>query len=243
MAPKRKMDEDVEGKESKRPKKGFSVGPANLPDGTYRRKGERDLLRENCREPGYHADTRSIVIKIKADLIHKAKLKKSYEKIKARELASGPVKSIYETQESNERTHDAAAGAGDSSKPADGPAGLELHPDRQAMVAQGEVEQLEREQARARRGGRETQEAEEKQDSRPHGRRQRRAKPYPFAREEDAAQRRIAEAKAREKLRQMKEKERADMARAKRPDRSGRRRLGRESKVLLDKVKRLVATD
>ncbi|EEQ28854.1 conserved hypothetical protein [Microsporum canis CBS 113480] len=221
MAPKRKMDEDVEGKESKRPKKGFSVGPANLPDGTYRRK----------------------VIKIKADLIHKAKLKKSYEKIKARELASGPVKSIYETQESNERTHDAAAGAGDSSKPADGPAGLELHPDRQAMVAQGEVEQLEREQARARRGGRETQEAEEKQDSRPHGRRQRRAKPYPFAREEDAAQRRIAEAKAREKLRQMKEKERADMARAKRPDRSGRRRLGRESKVLLDKVKRLVATD
>ncbi|KAM5471881.1 hypothetical protein MauCBS54593_003287 [Microsporum audouinii] len=221
MAPKRKMDEDVEGKESKRPKKGFSVGPANLPDGTYRRK----------------------VIKIKADLIHKAKLKKSYEKIKARELASGPVKSVYETQESNERTHDEAAGAGDSSKPADGPAGLELHPDRQAMVAQSEVEQLEREQARARRGGRETQEAEEKQDNRPHGRRQRRAKPYPFAREEDAAQRRIAEAKAREKLRQMKEKERADMARAKRPDRSGRRRLGRESKVLLDKVKRLVATD
>jgi hypothetical protein len=40
-------------------KKGFSVGPANLPDGTYRRK----------------------VTKIKKNLIHKAKVKKQYSKI------------------------------------------------------------------------------------------------------------------------------------------------------------------
>ncbi len=44
MAPKRPHDEHdtdggVEGRE-KRQKKGFSVGPANLPDGTYRRKGK-----------------------------------------------------------------------------------------------------------------------------------------------------------------------------------------------------------
>ncbi|KAI5284581.1 hypothetical protein KEM52_002846, partial [Ascosphaera acerosa] len=38
-------------REGKRKGKGFSVGPANLPDGTYRRK----------------------VTKIKEDLIHKAK--------------------------------------------------------------------------------------------------------------------------------------------------------------------------
>ncbi|EFR01390.1 hypothetical protein MGYG_04397 [Nannizzia gypsea CBS 118893] len=232
MAPKRKVDGDGEGKEQKRPKKGFSVGPANLPDGTYRRK----------------------VIKIKADLIHKAKLKKSYEKIKARELAAAPVRSVYETQEANEESHDEAAAAEqDSSKPAREPAGLELHPDRQAMVdSHSEHHDLLRgEGARSRRRGEadEMQQQEKDEDSRPGGsggsggRRQRRAKPYPFAREEDAAQKRIREAKARAELRRMKEKERADMARAKRPDQFGKRRLGRESKVLLDKVKRLVAAD
>lgn len=43
MAPKRKTDDgegDGEARQQKRAKKGFSVGPANLPDGTYRRKGE-----------------------------------------------------------------------------------------------------------------------------------------------------------------------------------------------------------
>ncbi|KIW73792.1 hypothetical protein PV04_01882 [Phialophora macrospora] len=53
-------------------RKGFSVGPANLPDGTYRRKTQ----------------------KIKNDLIQKAKVKKAYAKVKAQEetthaLASG----------------------------------------------------------------------------------------------------------------------------------------------------------
>ncbi|KAK2861268.1 hypothetical protein FQN49_004376 [Arthroderma sp. PD_2] len=224
MASKRKIDDSHEtAKESKRPKQGFSVGPANLPDGTYRRK----------------------VIKIKADLIHKAKLKKSYEKIKARELASAPVKSIYETQESNEND-DEGDGEADS-KPAEEPAGLELHPDRQAMVASHE-EQLERPERPSRPRssrwqGRNAQDEHGDEDGRPHGRRQRRAKPYPFTREEDAAQKRIEEAKAREKLRLAREKERAAMTRAKKPDQFGKRRLGRESKVLLDKVKRLVGTE
>lgn len=47
-------------------RKSFSVGPANLPDGTYRRKTQ----------------------KIKADLIQKAKVKKAYAKIKAQEEAN-----------------------------------------------------------------------------------------------------------------------------------------------------------
>ncbi|DAA77249.1 TPA_exp: Uncharacterized protein A8136_6509 [Trichophyton benhamiae CBS 112371] len=229
MAPKRKMDDgEGEAPQQKRAKKGFSVGPANLPDGTYRRK----------------------VIKIKADLIHKAKLKKSYEKIKARELAAAPVKSVYETQDdANEDSHaEAAAAKQDSSKPADRPAGLELHPDRQAMVdSHSEQDRLRGEGARARARRRDEKQQETDEDGRPggsgSGRRQRRAKPYPFAREENAAQKRIAEAKARAELWRMKQKERADMARAKRPDQFGKRRLGRESKVLLDKVKRLVAAD
>ena len=42
MAPKRPRplaEHDPSVPEPKKPKKGFSVGPANLPDGTYRRKG------------------------------------------------------------------------------------------------------------------------------------------------------------------------------------------------------------
>ena len=40
MAPKRKYEDPETGAEpSKKPKKGFQIGPDNLPDGTYRRKG------------------------------------------------------------------------------------------------------------------------------------------------------------------------------------------------------------
>lgn len=59
MSEKRKRDGD-DGGEKKRPKKGFQVGPANLPDGVHRRK----------------------VQKIKADLIEKAKIRKEYGKLK-----------------------------------------------------------------------------------------------------------------------------------------------------------------
>jgi len=38
MAQKR-PHEDAEGRPAKKQRKGFSVGPANLPDGTYKRKG------------------------------------------------------------------------------------------------------------------------------------------------------------------------------------------------------------
>lgn len=49
MATKRKQDQldaqDLEG--AKKVKKGFTVGPANLPDGTYRRKG-RQVTKVSC---------------------------------------------------------------------------------------------------------------------------------------------------------------------------------------------------
>ncbi|ETS82606.1 hypothetical protein PFICI_04482 [Pestalotiopsis fici W106-1] len=64
MAPKRPLDAS-DARDSKKARKGgFRVGPDNLPDGPWRRK----------------------VTKIKKDLIQKAKLKKAYKKIKAREL-------------------------------------------------------------------------------------------------------------------------------------------------------------
>ncbi|KAK5053069.1 hypothetical protein LTR84_002043 [Exophiala bonariae] len=65
MSSKRPREETAaEGKPQKKQKStGFSVGPANLPDGTYRRKTQ----------------------KIKKDLIAKAKVKKAYAKVKAQE--------------------------------------------------------------------------------------------------------------------------------------------------------------
>lgn len=39
MAEKRRRDDAAAASQPAKKKKGFSVGPANLPDGTYRRKG------------------------------------------------------------------------------------------------------------------------------------------------------------------------------------------------------------
>ena len=49
MAPKRKQTEaehDHPETQAQRFKKGFSVGPANLPDGTHRRKGDISVPRK-----------------------------------------------------------------------------------------------------------------------------------------------------------------------------------------------------
>jgi hypothetical protein len=41
MAPKRPIEDDAVAPQSKKHRTGFKVGPDNLPDGTYRRKGKR----------------------------------------------------------------------------------------------------------------------------------------------------------------------------------------------------------
>ncbi|KAA6408518.1 MAG: hypothetical protein FRX48_07600 [Lasallia pustulata] len=183
---------------TKKPKKAFSVGPANLPDGTYRRK----------------------VKKIKQDLIHKAKVKKSYVKIKQREL-----------QDSRQTRSSGLSGVADTE-----PAGLELHPARQAMLGQPEK----------------TQEEPAKPEDRPRERRPKRPKPVPFSKEARQGQERKEEAERRRKAieeadmqRQGKVEERERfrraMAKARTGGRNGQRKLGRESKVLLEKVKRVVS--
>lgn len=65
MSVKRPLDDVADATQPRKKRKGFSVGPANLPDGTYRRKAT----------------------KIKHDLIQKAKVKKAYAKVKAEEEA------------------------------------------------------------------------------------------------------------------------------------------------------------
>ncbi|KAI4127288.1 MAG: hypothetical protein LQ347_004665 [Umbilicaria vellea] len=202
MAEKRKRDDVGDGNGSlaatKRPRKAFSVGPANLPDGTYRRK----------------------VQKIKQDLIHKAKVKRSYAKLKERELQ-----------------HSRHTQSTDLSGPVDlEPTSLELHPARQAMLDDPEK----------------AQEEHAKSEDRPRERKPKRPKPVPFSKEARDAQGQKEEAERRRKAideanvqRQRKiedrEKSRRAMAKARTGGRNGQRKLGRESKVLLEKVKRVMS--
>ena len=186
--PKRdREDADASTAPAKKSRKGFSVGPENLPEGQHKRKAQQ----------------------IKRNLIEKAKLKKEYAKVKAAHEAE--VTAEPETTVS------------------------EPHPDRQILIEQGpqdEVEEKERQQGTFER-------------------RQRKPKVAPFAREQRRADQAKAEAEARRKAieeadlqRQQKleerDKFRRAMAKAKTPGRDGKRKLGRESTVLLEKVRKMV---
>ncbi|KAI5284992.1 hypothetical protein KEM54_000907 [Ascosphaera aggregata] len=182
-------------------KKGFSVGPANLPDGTYRRK----------------------VKKIKTDLIHKAKVRKAYAKIKERDLPAILEKSHYSAT-----TDGGEENISDTSRPASSSKGPELHPERVQML----------EEAEKRRQN--IKEAAANQLAGPRGRRKRRPKPSSFEKELAVAKKREEEAERRKKLREESLQIRKAMIKAKRPDQFGKPRLGRQSSVLLQKVKRMV---
>jgi len=187
--PKRdREDAESSAAPAKKVRKGFSVGPENLPDGQHKRKAQQ----------------------IKRNLIEKAKLKKEYAKVKAAHEAETPSAADPE--------------ASTVSEP---------HPDRQIMIDQGpRDENEEREEANFER-------------------RRRKPKVVPFQREQRRADQAKAEAEARRKAieqanneRQQKleerEKFRRAMAKAKTPGRDGKRKLGRESTVLLEKVRKIV---
>ncbi|EPQ65484.1 Bgt-3313 [Blumeria graminis f. sp. tritici] len=185
--------DDPDRSKPKKHRPGFAVGPDNLPDGTYRRK----------------------VIKIKKDLIQKAKVKKSYAKLKARE----PVDTIPIKNPTSETLS------------ADVP--LQLHPDRQSML-KAPIEKATPPPNRA-------------SDTARH----RAKKPGYFEKEQAIAEQKKAELKAKqieyerrsnEKSQKMKERERIrrKMAQARTGGKNGQRKLGRESVVLLEKVKKLV---
>lgn len=203
MAAAAKRPREDEAKSSaKKIKKGFQIGPANLPDGTHRRK----------------------VQKIKKDLIHKAKVKKEYAKLKARQETetTTPRKSVYEREQHNDDRHE------EPTEPMPEPT-LEPHPDRVKLL----------------------EEADPEEESKQHTeRRQRRPRPMPFQREAELAQKKKEEAEARQAARDAAEKERArkqaererfrkTMAKA-RGGPNGQRKLGRESTVLLAKAQRLM---
>ncbi|KAI4274480.1 MAG: hypothetical protein LQ337_003903 [Flavoplaca oasis] len=186
---------------SKQLRKGFSVGPANLPDGTHRRK----------------------VKKIKDNLIRKAKVKKSYNKIKEKEPVTIPK--YYSEQPPPAINHEEQA-----------PPSMELHPARQAMLEEPEI----------------SKPPSTRPSPQARGKRSRRPKPVPYEKERRLAQQRKEEKDARreaaEKVRldrqhkiEERERFRKAMAKARTGGKNGQRKLGRESKVLLEKVQNLVA--
>ncbi|RMZ78549.1 hypothetical protein DV737_g3827, partial [Chaetothyriales sp. CBS 132003] len=156
---------------SKKSKGGFSVGPAHLPDGSYRRKTQ----------------------KIKNDLIQKAKVKKAYAK----------------------RPPPAAS--------------LELHPDRQAMLNGAESAHQKRAQA-----------ADENVNGFSPRKRDRKPSQSRYRKELEMAEQRKVEREAKQKAQEARQQERRQMAKAKRPGKDGKTKLGRQSTVLLSRVQRLM---
>jgi len=202
MASKRPRENESDAPQPKKPRTGFKVGPDNLPDGTWKRK----------------------VSKIKKDLIHKAKVKKSYAKLRAREPpVDKPVPDGV--------LEDVQAAAHLPPQPSH-----ELHPERQAMLdAPREPTPPPLRASQARSG------------------RKRSRKPAYFDKEIAFAEQKKAEAEARkleferrdrERKQKIAERERfrKSMAKARTGGKSGQRKLGRESKVLLEKVRRVVAS-
>lgn len=202
---------------SKKPRHGFRVGPENLPDGPWRRK----------------------VTKIKHNLITKAKVKKQYAKVKAefqqQEQQNKPVPTDDTANEASSGTHAEEEGTAE-----DAPA--QIHPERQAMLddpdapADQDDGQKEGDTERPRWKER---------------RQQIRRRPDYFEKELAESERLRAEAAARQAEVARREKEKAKriaereryrnaMAKAKAPGKDGKRKLGRESRLLLDKVKRIV---
>ncbi|KAH8681149.1 hypothetical protein BX600DRAFT_429118 [Xylariales sp. PMI_506] len=252
MGAKRSRDEEgASAPAAKKARKGFRVGPENLPDGPWRRK----------------------VTKIKNDLIQKAKIKKAYAKIKAAEQREEQPNTAFggqsEEADGSDEKADNNEVAGDSSEPKH----LEIHPERQARLdgeedgREDDDENGDREPNRGSSRRRTQQRRPPAQDAdspagshprAPHhtkgeqrrGNSQRR--PDYFARDRAHAsqaqaqreqQQQEAQRRNEERERKTKDRERfrQAMAKAKKPGRDGRRRLGRESALLLEKAQRMVA--
>lgn len=159
--------------------------------------------------------------KIKKSIIHKAKLKKDYAKLQAREQVPAQNPAYYD--EDGDRVDEPVENAPEPT--------LDPHPDRVKMLEEPSPE------------------PEREQPSRP--RQKRRPRPQPFEREEELGRQKKEKAEAQRIAREEAEKERArrlaererfrkTMAKARHGGPNGQRKLGRESTVLLEKARRLV---
>ncbi|KAG9569465.1 hypothetical protein KCU77_g10188, partial [Aureobasidium melanogenum] len=211
---KRPRDDASTDRAAKKHKKGFVVGPQNLPDGTHRRK----------------------TIQIKRNLIEKAKLKKEYAKQKAQTGDDAQPKrpSTYaNTGDDEQDSPEEDANEDDAEE--------EVEASRQAKPKHKSTSPLPVQEAPA-------DTTTSNLSGIHHSRRQ---KIIPFAKEHRAAQRKKREAEERRAAYEKAQKERAEkmeererfrkaMAKARSGGKNGQRKLGRESTVLLDRIKRMV---
>ena len=203
----RPSENSPEPKHTKKKKKGFQVGPENLPDGTYRRKSKSPIVQSRWNVRSYSVEAQ----KIKNDLIQKAKVKKAYAKIKAQQ---------------SQHAHPALMPS-DEIGPQQEPASMELHPSRQAMLNPSEQRETYIESTMA------NSEATQ-QRTRPRKRPQ-------FSKEAELGEQKRRAVEVRKKQSHEREKDRRAMLKAKRKNKDGKVKLGRQSKVLLNRVKRMTA--
>lgn len=220
---KRKREDPLDAQHEKKQHKGFSVGPANLPDGTYRRKTQ----------------------KIKHDLIEKAKVKKEYAKIK----------SLEETQEETAPKYDPYTTVDDPTRPQPTEALEEednnatasrsegYHPERQAMLDQPEESYAQaksynprRQRRRYPNDGQESRHENLKQANKSRDA----ERPLRYRKDFAQAEEKKAQEQARQAARERRAKERRAMAKARKPGKDGRQKLGRQSNVLLSRVQALM---
>lgn len=252
MAPKRPLESEDASRtgapEAKKPRKGFRVGPDNLPDGPWRRK----------------------VTKIKKDLIQKAKLKKAYKKVKERELQSNPSSQPKGLEGEEGGPLEEEDGQQNGADEAEAEPEAAVHPDRQAIL-DDDSEPIEPEttvaetrpppkfkkprltganrdspmpdQPRQPRDNPVSEKSSKQSRNKPH-------KPGYYDKALTEASKKKAEQDAREAefQRRTEERERRNaererfgraMRKARAPGRDGQRKLGRESGLLLEKVRRM----
>ncbi|KAM0669281.1 hypothetical protein ACQRIT_004260 [Beauveria bassiana] len=205
MAPKTTKKPSSDSEAVKKHRQGFRVGPDNLPDGPWRRK----------------------VTKIKQDLIHKAKVKKAYAKIKEREQKQT-------TAGDGGRAEQNATTVADNRGDSEGSEKV-MHPTRELMIKDEEVAQ------KAAQGqGIDASDGHRRRTRRPGYYDKQLAK----ADEHRAEAARRGEERARraeERQTRLAERDKFKRAMAKTVGRDGKKKLGRESGILLDKVKKMVA--
>ncbi|KAK1771344.1 hypothetical protein QBC33DRAFT_591486 [Phialemonium atrogriseum] len=235
---------------AKKAKHGFRVGPENLPDGPWRRKVDRvkkDLIEK---------------VKVKKKY---AKIKAQHQLLTEEQHKSAPPPPPPTTELGAESQGGPDAGGGAATVTATNDADqaqeeLEIHPERQAMLdgSGGAGAGAGDDAGAGASASAVPNDAGLGANARPLGPREPRKRGNPrrrpgggyekelaeAARKREEAEERAAERARREqeRVRRVAERERHRrvMAKARVPGRNGQRRLGRESVVLLDKVKRLV---
>ena len=218
-AEKRKQDAVAPDGERKKAKKGFQVGPANLPDGTYKRKAK----------------------KIKDSLIERALIQKEYARLKRQGKipdaqddaipvpASAHLDQVAAATNTNDDGEDKSAAPLKEASPPSAP-----HPDRMnLMTAPSPEPEPERPAPKERKV------RQRKPKFQPFSKEHAQA----TARKEEAeARQRSIEEGHRERKRKIEEREKMQraMAKARKGGINGQRKLGRESNVLLMKVQKMV---